>query len=88
MAPHMFDTELDRATALQFAGKIPVDVHALLQRARKARGQPGPDLTRVRRALRGITQKRARVETRGRKPKLTLVKLRALNADVARVPSD
>ena len=80
MAPHMSNAELDRATALHAAGKTPVEVHALLQRPRAARGQSGPDLTTVRRALRGATRKRARVETRGRKAKLTIVKLRALDA--------
>ena len=80
MAPHMSNAELDRATALHASGKTPVEVSALLQHARTARGQPGPDLTTVRRALRGSTRKRARVETRGRKAKLTVVKLRALDA--------
>ena len=80
MAPHMSDAELDRATALRSSGKTPVEVHALLHRARKARGQSGPDLTTVRRAIRGATRKRGRVETRGRKAKLTLVNLRALDA--------
>ena len=46
---------------------------------RKARGENGPDLTTVRRALRGETHKRGRVETRGRKTKLTAVKLQALD---------
>ena len=49
MAPHMSNAELDRATALHAAGKTPVEVHALLQRPRAARGQSGPDLTTVRR---------------------------------------
>ena len=80
MAPHMSNAELDRATALHAAGKTPVEVHALLQRPRAARGQSGPDLTTVRRALRGATRKRSRVETRGRKANLTIVKLRALDA--------
>ena len=80
MAPHMSNAELDRTTALHAAGKTPVEVHALLQRTRAARGLPGPDLTTVRRALRGATGKRARVEARGRKAKVTIVKLRALDA--------
>ena len=80
MAPHMSDAELDRASALFSAGKTPGEVHALLQRARAARGQPGPDLATVRRAPRGNARKRARVEARGRKAKLTIVKLRALDS--------
>ena len=76
----MSNAELDRTTALHAAGKTPVEVHALLQRTRAARGLPGPDLTTVRRALRGATGKRARVEARGRKAKVTIVKLRALDA--------
>ena len=62
-----------------------MEVRALLQRARTARGQPGLDLTTVRRALRRATRKRARVERRGRKAKLTIVKLRALDASWRRL---
>ena len=80
MAPHMSNAELDRATALHASGKTPVEVCALRQRTRTARGQPGPDLTTVRRALRGSSRKRARVDTRGPKAKLKVVKLWALGA--------
>ena len=51
-----------------------------LKRARAARGGSGPDLTTIRRVLRGTTRKRGGVETRGRKAKLTPVKLRSLEA--------
>ena len=47
MAPHMSDAEFDRASALFSAGKTPGEMRALLQRARAALGQPGPDLATV-----------------------------------------
>ena len=58
MAPHMTAQELDRCLALRGTGKTPVEVHAALSRTRAARGAEGPDLTTVRRALRGVAHKR------------------------------
>ena len=80
MAPHMTSQELDRCLALRGTGKTPVEVHAALSRTRAARGAEGPDLTTVRRALRGVAHKRGLVETRGRRLKVTPAKLRALDS--------
>ena len=80
MAPHMTTQELDRCLALRGTGKTPVEVHAALSRTRAARGAVGPDLTTVRRALRGVAHKRGLVETRGRRLKVTPAKLRALDS--------
>ncbi len=53
------------------AGASPKDVHAWLVSARARKGQAAPHLTNVRRALRGLTFRRGRVERRGRKPALS-----------------
>ncbi|CAK0825254.1 unnamed protein product [Prorocentrum cordatum] len=79
MAPHLSKRELDRCFSLYAAGKTPVETRDLVSRTRESLDETGPDLTTVRRALRGATHRRGPAETRGRKPKLTAVKLRALN---------
>ncbi|CAK0814602.1 unnamed protein product, partial [Prorocentrum cordatum] len=79
MAPHLSKRELDRCFSLYAAGKIPVEIRDLVSRTRESLDETGPDLTTVRRALRGAAHRRGPAETRGRKPKLTAVKLRALN---------
>ncbi|CAK0808495.1 unnamed protein product [Prorocentrum cordatum] len=79
MAPHLSKRELDRCFSLYAAGKTPVEIYDLVSRTRESLDETGPDLTTVRRALRGAAHRRGPAETRGRKPKLTAVKLRALN---------
>ncbi|CAK0823042.1 unnamed protein product [Prorocentrum cordatum] len=79
MAPHLSKRELDRCFSLYAAGKTPVEIRDLVSRTRESLDETGPDLTTVRRALRGATHRRGPAETRGRKLKLTAVKLRALN---------
>ena len=79
MAPHLSTRELDRCFSLYAAGKTLVEIRDLVSRARESLDVTGLDLTTVHRALRGATHKRGPAETRGRKPKLTAVKLRALN---------
>ena len=71
MAPHSTEKELDHAAALSAKGKTPGEIHETLRGARGKRGLVGPDLTTVRRALRGLTRRRGRKETRGAKTKLT-----------------
>ena len=60
-------------------GNTPMQVHEKLRDSRKLKGQQGPSLDAVRRALKGKTHKRGRKETRGRKPKLTPFQLKKLN---------
>ncbi|CAK0851927.1 unnamed protein product, partial [Prorocentrum cordatum] len=79
MTPHLSKRELDRCFSLYAAGKTPVEIRDLVSRTRESLDETGPDLTTVRRALRGATHRRGPAETRGRKPKLTAVRLRALN---------
>ena len=79
MAPHLSTRELDRCFSLFAAGKTLVEIRDLVSRARESLDETGLDLTTVHRALRGAAHKRGPAGTRGRKPKLTAVKLRALN---------
>ena len=60
-------------------GVTAVRIHRDLFEARSRKGGCGPDLTSVRRALKGSTFKRSKVETRGRKRALTNVNLKALD---------
>ena len=78
--PQLSKTELDRTFKRASKGDTPVEIHEKLMKTRKSRGELGPDLTSVRRALRGETHQRGRKETRGVKKKLTPVQLRRLNA--------
>ena len=50
-------------------GHTPIEIHARLVKGRKAEKpkRKGPDLTTVRRYIKGKTFKRSAVETRGRK---------------------
>ena len=63
--------------------KTPIEIHGLLRDQRVADGVEPPCLTTVRKALRGITHRRGRSETRGRKRK---VRARGIEAmDRARI---
>ena len=50
---------------LRSQGKSPAEVHAALSRKRSRHGLQAPTLKRLRGALRGITYRRSRTETRG-----------------------
>ena len=50
-------TELDRAFARAGKGDTPLEIQEKLEKTRERRGQVGPDLTSVRRALRGDTHR-------------------------------
>ena len=69
--------ELDLMHQLHAQGASAAEIQRQVAAQRRPRG--GPDLTSVRRALRGRTFKRAKVETRGRPRSLTHINLRALN---------
>ena len=79
MAPQFSPAELDFMQQQAQDNKSPVQIHTALckQRARKKLAEP--DLTTVRRALKGKTFKRSRTETRGKKPKLTPQAVEKLN---------
>ena len=78
--PQLSNVELDRMFKLASKGATPGEIQEKLEKTRERRGEAGPDLTSVRRALRGDTHQRGRKETRGAKPGLTSVQLRRLNS--------
>lgn len=80
MAPHLSDAELDYVFVLKDKGLAPTAIHKKLVDKRSKKGSKAPSLSRIRRALKGKTYKRGKVETRGRPGIFTLKKLRAMNA--------
>ena len=65
--------------SMQASGKSPIEISTWLDAARKRKGDMAPNLTAVRRALKGKSHKRGVPETRGRKRKLTKQQVRKLN---------
>ena len=66
MGKPMSPKEQDNIQKRSGAGRFPLAIHDRLHRARLAKRQPGPDLTTVRRLLKGKTFKKAAQEKRGR----------------------
>lgn len=68
MAPHLTPAEQGRLLRWQQQDNLsPVAIHARLARERGRKGIAAPELTGVRKFLKGKTHKRGAVETRGRK---------------------
>ena len=80
MAPHFFKHELNVAFSMAQKGSTATEIHCHFIRLRTKKRFAAPDLTTVRRALRGVTHKRSMQETHGPKVKLTPVQVRRLNA--------
>ena len=79
MGKHFSESEMDNMHKWAAAGISPVGIHQRLQKARARVRKGGPDLTTVRRALKGSTFKRSRVEARGRPRVLSAANLRAVD---------
>ena len=71
MAPHLSSEELDDIFRLRHEGKTPSEIHSWLASKREGDGIAAPNLTNVRKALKGQSYRRGQVETRGRKRKLS-----------------
>ena len=76
MAPHLTAQELDQIQAKGAAGWTPAEVHSWISARRARKGILAPNITNIRKALKGNTYRRGITETRGRK--------RALSAHVVR----
>ena len=76
----MTKNELNVIQQKAWAGKTPSEIHAWLETTRAKRKVEAPDLTNVRKALKGKTYRRAAVETRGRKATLSMKVVRAINS--------
>ena len=79
MGKHLSSKELDKMHSLLARGHRPKQIQGQVASSRAKIGRPAPDLTTVRRALKGATHKRATVETRGRKKLLTARNLATLD---------
>ena len=79
MVRHLSPNELDLIHQWQADGLSIGKIHKKISASRSKARRPAPNLTTVRRALKGKTFKRGRVETRGRKKKLSVRNLAALN---------
>ena len=71
MGKHFTGSELDKILESHAKGRKPIQIQTEIACLRRRARQPGPDLTSIRRALKGKTHKRGMVERRGRKRKLT-----------------
>lgn len=71
MAPHLTAAEQDFIMKANGKGKEPVEIQAALALRRQKNEEAAPDLTAVRRFLKGKTHQRGRSETRGRKSKVS-----------------
>ena len=79
MGRHLTDSELDQLVGWQAAGVTTPAMHERLAKQRRRTRQEVPDITTVRRALKGTTHKRGRSETRGRKRKLSATTLKKID---------
>ena len=80
MAPHLTPAELDFIHGQEAVGMSPIQLHRALARRRARQGLAAPTLPRFRLALRGISYKRSRKETRGRKAKVSRAAVLKMNA--------
>ena len=79
MTRHLDSKELDVVSAMAGGGKTAADTHRAIARLRARRGESAPTVDNIRKAMRNKSYKRSGAETRGRKRKITPVKLRALD---------
>jgi hypothetical protein len=80
MAPHLTSKELDQMLAKSTAGATPAQIHSWLKLRREKAGTAAPNITNVRKALKGKSYRRGKVETRGRKKTLTRRNVLQLNS--------
>ena len=88
MAPHLTPSELDFLQQHAALGTAPKEVHRLLKVKRGRRKTTAPHLTRVRKALKGLSYRRGVKETRGRKPVYTTKNVRAMDAARKKIIKD
>ena len=79
MGQHFTEAEMDNVQKWKAQSWTPTQMHDRLVKDRRRRRQSGPDLTTVRRFVRGKTFKRSAAETRGRKKTLSPANLNTMN---------
>ena len=89
MAPHLDPKEMDLLRAwFGDQGSSPTAAHAKLTQARAKRGIAAPNITNVRKFLRGLTYKASTTEQRGRKTRLTRSHVLTMNRTRIRLIED
>lgn len=76
----MTDKEMDYIHDRANKGDVPIEIHEKLSKRRARKNIASPNLTNVRKALKGKTYQRAKVETRGRKRVLTKKQVLKVNS--------
>jgi hypothetical protein len=71
MAPHLTAQELDHMREMLGKRKTPTEIHTWLVKTRSRKGILAPNLTNVRKTLKGNTYKSGTAETRGVKRTLS-----------------
>ena len=71
MAPHLTGAELDLIHKETALGKAPSDIQERIGQRRRRSGKAAPNITNVRKAMRGKSHRQGVKEARGRKRKLT-----------------
>ena len=80
MGRHLSAKELDDIHVWHAKGVAAMKIHERLEKRRARDGESGPELTTIRKVVKGKTWKRAKVETRGRKPSLSKRNLKSMDA--------
>ena len=88
MAPHLTLLELDKLRKWSSDGLTPIQMHARLKSLRDRRSVVAPNLTNIRKVLKGNTYRLSKAETRGRKKALTRAMVRRLNATRKRLAKE
>ena len=79
MAPHLTRAEQDKLLSWKNANVSVPDMHSRLKKRRDRQDIATPDLTTVRKFLKGKTHRRGRVDKRGRKPIFSRRNVLAMN---------
>ena len=88
MAPHLTLLELDKLRKWSSDGITPIQMHARLKSLRDRRSVVAPNLTNIRKVLKGNTCRLSKAETRGRKKALSKAMVRRLNTTRKRLVKD
>jgi hypothetical protein len=79
MAPHLTRVEQDKLLSWKNANVTVIDMHGRLEKRRERQGIDAPDLTTVRKFLKGKTHRRGRVDKRGQTPIFSRRNVLAMN---------
>ena len=79
MAPHLMPAEIDFLLKMAARGENAVTLHRRLAAQRARRGMESPNVTNIRKLLKGATYNRGATETRGRAAKPSRANVLSMN---------